>query len=147
MQGIKILVKIRIGDINAFSAPDIHSSSQIVPATAKRHGDPVIQMGINDSSRRGLPAVNDHSVICSLNVCAHSFQVIHHNRNPVRFLYLQLLSVPDHGCSFSAKAAITASMGISSIRVGISAPSMMVPFRLLVMDQKVSRRLPVMLFI
>ena len=71
--------------------------------------------------------MDDHAVFRCLDICAHFPEIFGHNLNTVGFFDTEFLCIPDNSGFASAKGAITAIIGSSSIRVGMMAPSTVVP--------------------
>ena len=60
----------------------------------------MIQMRINHSTMKGSASMNDHTIICTFNISTHTFQILNHYCNTVRFFNLQFLRIPNHCGTF-----------------------------------------------
>ena len=59
----------------------------------------MIKVRINLSSMKRFAAVDDHAVVCCLDICSHFLKVLCHNLDTVGFFYTKLSSITDHSGS------------------------------------------------
>ena len=79
----EILIEGRVGDIYAVAAKDLCVAVGVKSGNGEAHGDAVVEVAVDDSAVKRLAAMDDHAIIGSANICAHSGKVLHHNIDPV----------------------------------------------------------------
>ena len=96
-QPTQILIKFRIGDIDAFRILDLGLSVGIQGSNSEGHGDAVILAAVDGGTVERMAALDDEAVVGGSDVCAHPGQVVRHGVDAVGFLDLQFLGIPDDG--------------------------------------------------
>ena len=95
------MIEFRIGDINAFSIQDIHGAITDRSCHSKRHGNAVVEMRVDHCTMERFAAVDDHAVLCALDISTHAGEIVNHNCDTVGFFDFEFLCIADDRGSLS----------------------------------------------